>query len=295
MVTVSRRDPVRYSVRARVGALRSRCHARRPCPRPASLDLRRVPSAFPGGRTRVRCAHRSTPDQRARPEDQQLTIDVARFGADRARRVLVVLSGVHGVEGFLTSALQADALTRWAVALPPDVGVLFVHGVNPWGMAWWRRQNESNVDLNRNWRRDDGEPFENEAYEELHALACPDTPELPSIGDLASTAQALVDARGLAWVRDGITAGQYRHPDGLHYGGARIGPGHILSRRLRSGRGDDRKSRCDDRPEGGSDRERFARRASARNVFLDITGVRYEFRSRTAAGHLPRIMGVPAW
>jgi hypothetical protein len=173
--------------------------------------------------------------------------------------------------------------------------VLFVHGVNPWGMAWWRRQNESNVDLNRNWRRDDGEPFENEAYEELHALACPDTPELPSIGDLASTAQALVDARGLAWVRDGITAGQYRHPDGLHYGGARIGPGHILSRRLRSGRGDDRKSRCDDRPEGGSDRERFARRASARNVFLDITGVRYEFRSRTAAGHLPRTMGVPAW
>ena len=26
-----------------------------------------MPSAFPGGRTRVRCAHRSTPDQRARP------------------------------------------------------------------------------------------------------------------------------------------------------------------------------------------------------------------------------------
>jgi hypothetical protein len=34
-------------------------------------------------------------------------------------------------------------------------------------------------------------------------------------------AEALVAERGLPWVRDAITVGQYRHPDGLHYGGER--------------------------------------------------------------------------
>jgi hypothetical protein len=155
------------------------------------------------------------------PEGQELSIDVVQLGAARPQRALVVLSGVHGVEGFVNSVLQTDALTRWSGALPPETGVLLVHAVNPWGMACGRRQNESNVDLNRNWRRDDGVPFDNDAYDELHALACPDSPDLPTLDDLAATAQALVEARGLAWVRDAITAGQYRHPDGLHYGGTR--------------------------------------------------------------------------
>lgn len=156
------------------------------------------------------------------PDGQQLTIDVAQVGAARPERVLVVMSGVHGVEGFVTSTLQTDLLGRLdATSLEEGTAVLFVHAVNPWGMAWWRRQNEHNVDLNRNWRRDEMDPVHNEAYDELHALACPDGPTLPSVDDLLATAQALVAERGLAWVRDGITKGQYRHPDGLHFGGAR--------------------------------------------------------------------------
>ncbi len=156
------------------------------------------------------------------PEGQRLTIDTAWLGSDRPRRALVVLSGVHGVEGFIGSVLQTDLIARRRPDLiPRDVGVLLVHAVNPWGMAWWRRQNESNVDLNRNWRRDDGVPFDNDAYDEVHDLACPDTPDIPPVDQLLAKAQALVEARGLAWVRDGITAGQYRHADGLHYGGAR--------------------------------------------------------------------------
>jgi hypothetical protein len=156
------------------------------------------------------------------PHGQQLTIDVVRIGAVAPRRVLVVMSGVHGVEGFAGSLLQTDLLLRRrGAALPDDVGVLVVHAVNPWGMAWWRRQNESNVDLNRNWRRDDGVPFENLAYDELHHLACPDTPGLPSVDGMLALAQDLVAKRGLPWVRDGITRGQYRHADGLHFGGER--------------------------------------------------------------------------
>lgn len=156
------------------------------------------------------------------PTGEVLTIDLAVVGSPQARRALVVLSGVHGVEAFACSRAQCELLVHLgATRLPPDVRVVVVHGVNPWGMAWGRRQNEANVDLNRNWQRSVVEPVHNDAYDELHHLACPDTTELPSVDHLLEVAGRLVAEHGLDWVRAGLTAGQYRHPDGLHYGGER--------------------------------------------------------------------------
>ena len=131
------------------------------------------------------------------PEGQRLTIDVAQLGSSRPRRALAVLSGVHGVEGFVNSVLQTDLLGRLdPAALPDDTAVLMIHAVNPWGMAWWRRQNESNVDLNRNWRRDEIEPQHNDAYDEIHHLACPATADMPTIDTLLAAATDLVAERG---------------------------------------------------------------------------------------------------
>ena len=156
------------------------------------------------------------------PHDLELSIDIVALGAARPERALVVLSGVHGVEGFIGSTLQTDLLGRLDPSpWPAGMAVLLVHAVNPWGMAWWRRQNESNVDLNRNWRRSATAPIHNDAYDELHPLACPDSAALPRVEQLLATAQTLVAERGLVWVRDGITVGQYRHSDGLHFGGDR--------------------------------------------------------------------------
>lgn len=156
------------------------------------------------------------------PSGEELFIDVAHLGAQRPAAALLVLSGVHGVEGFVNSALETDLLDRLDPAsLPGDVAVVLVHAVNPWGMAWSRRQNESNVDLNRNWRRDLIDPVHNDAYDVVHPLACPDTPTLPSVDDLLVAAAEMIDRHGIDWVRDAITRGQYRHPDGLHYGGDR--------------------------------------------------------------------------
>jgi hypothetical protein len=144
-----------------------------------------------------------------------------------------VLCGVHGVEGFVTSAMVTGLLEREAShASSEGFALVLVHAVNPWGMAWGRRQNESNVDLNRNWRRDERTPPPNPAYDELHALACPDTDELPSVDALLAEAQLLVAERGLEWVRDGITAGQYSHPDGLHFGGDRTEESTAILERL---------------------------------------------------------------
>jgi predicted deacylase len=156
------------------------------------------------------------------PDGQQLAIDVVVIGSTRPDRGLVVLSGVHGVEGFVSSALQCDLIERLdPTTLPDGMSIVVVHAVNPWGMAWGRRQNESNVDLNRNWGRDDGEPQHNDPYDEVHALACPDTDGLPTIEQLFASAAPMVEEHGVDWVRDAITLGQYRHADGLHFGGDR--------------------------------------------------------------------------
>lgn len=156
------------------------------------------------------------------PFGQKLSIDVVSVGARSPRRALLVLSGVHGVEGFIGSALQCDLLSRLpAHGLPVDVAIVLVHAVNPWGMAHGRRQNESNVDLNRNWARNDGPPDQNDAYDEIHGIACPDTPSIPSADDLLAQVGPVLADHSVEWVRDAITRGQYRHPDGLHFGGER--------------------------------------------------------------------------
>src|SRR5262245_8050563 len=87
------------------------------------------------------------------PGNEELGIDIAWFGARRPRRVLLHSSGLHGVEGFAGSAIQLQLLDD-APALAGDAALVVVHILNPYGMAWLRRVNENNVDLNRNFRGD---------------------------------------------------------------------------------------------------------------------------------------------
>jgi Protein of unknown function (DUF2817) len=156
------------------------------------------------------------------PNGEALTIDVARLGAASARHVLLLISGVHGVEGFIGSAVQCAVLAQVDVPDHQHAAVVFVHAVNPWGMAWSRRQNEHNVDLNRNWGRSAmSDVPSNDAYAELHPIACPDAESLPDPNAMLERASELVAARGATWIRDAITRGQYSHRDGLHFGGDR--------------------------------------------------------------------------
>lgn len=188
-----------------------------------------LPLTYDECRTRFRLAaatagHQvhASPIAAAGPQGEELTIDAVMIGAQQPDRALVVLSGVHGVEGFITSQMQTDLISRLdPVALPDDAAVLLVHAVNPWGMAWGRRQNESNVDLNRNWRRSETEPLHNDAYDIVHPLACPDTDRLPDVDALLVEVRDLVATHGVDWLTRAITTGQFRHPDGLHYGGER--------------------------------------------------------------------------
>src|SRR3954470_21464543 len=85
------------------------------------------------------------------PLEEDLTIDIAWFGSKTPRRIFVHSSGLHGVEAFAGSAIQLQWLDEGIPAPPDETAIVLVHALNPWGMAWLRRFNENNVDLNRNF------------------------------------------------------------------------------------------------------------------------------------------------
>ena len=154
------------------------------------------------------------------PDDEPLFMDVAYFGLRDESKVIVVSSGTHGVEGFAGSGIQTRLLQEGiASRLPLNVGLMMIHGINPYGMAHWRRVNEDNVDLNRNFR-DHSTPYPNNpGYEALADVIAPasisfwnEVESWSSVGWLWATARE--DA-----VR-AVTEGQYSHPEGLFYGGS---------------------------------------------------------------------------
>src|ERR1700739_3656646 len=82
---------------------------------------------------------------------ETLAMDVVLQGPADASNMLVVISGVHGVEGFSGSAVQTGMLqldvSQRADALR-DTAVLYVHAINPFGFSHLRRVTQENVDLN---------------------------------------------------------------------------------------------------------------------------------------------------
>ena len=86
------------------------------------------------------------------PFSEQLIIDIAIVGSIKSEKIFLYTSGIHGVEGFAGSAIQLSVLDLISNETPFDThSIIFIHIINPYGMAWLRRVNENNVDLNRNF------------------------------------------------------------------------------------------------------------------------------------------------
>lgn len=161
---------------------------------------------------------KSLPYEGQGPAGESLSTEVAWIGDQNARKVVLLLSAVHGVEGFAGSGIQVDLLNRLVageVDLPGDVAVAMVHAVNPWGFAWCRRVDEQGIDINRNFVDFNRAP-ENPGYRALaDALIPPD-------GDWVA-AQAVLDAylaqHGQFLYEVAASGGQYEFPRGLFYGG----------------------------------------------------------------------------
>ena len=132
------------------------------------------------------------------------------------------MSGTHGIEGFCGSAAQIAFLRqRHSAKLPPDLRVLLIHGLNPYGFAALRRGTEENVDLNRNFVDFASELPQNDAYDALAAALCPGDWDGPQRAAADAVLMQYMQRHGLAAFQQAITGGQYRHATGLFYGGAK--------------------------------------------------------------------------
>ena len=166
-------------------------------------------------------------DARVRPslhprrgiEGEELFVDVAEVGPGDASDVVVVVSGTHGVEGYLGSALQRRHLASLAGGALDGPTIVFIHALNPFGFSWVRRVNEDNVDLNRNFV-DWALPLRaNPAYTELADILVP--------GDWSAATQertllellVKLEEVGMDRIQQVISGGQYAHPTGVFYGG----------------------------------------------------------------------------
>lgn len=156
--------------------------------------------------------------------EPDLTADIFTAEANQSKKnLLVLISGVHGIEGYAGSALQSYFCHECLHMLnPDDTGLMFIHGVNPWGMKHHMRFNEHNVDLNRSFLLNWSHKPENIRYAEMIELFQPSKPyggvfhrfsfnwkilksSLKKVGDKPKSVAFL---------------GQYQFPNGIYYGGA---------------------------------------------------------------------------
>ncbi|MCA9071699.1 MAG: DUF2817 domain-containing protein [Planctomycetaceae bacterium] len=153
------------------------------------------------------------------PRGETLTVDVALSPGDSTAPVLIVSSGLHGVEGLFGSAVQLAWLTHSAKRDDYPVRQVLIHSLNPYGFAWGRRVNETNVDLNRNFLPED-ETYSGcpEGYREFNSFLNPQKP--PSTWDpFTLKAIYLLARHGKAKLQQAIAVGQYDYPQGLFFGG----------------------------------------------------------------------------
>ena len=161
------------------------------------------------------------------PQDEQLGIDIVMIGSSDSSKWLLSSSGVHGVEGFAGSAIQLSILEQLE-NVPEDTALVFVHIINPYGMAWLRRVNESNVDLNRNMLLP-GESYSGEpaGYAALSPILNEESPPKKRDGFLRKAAW-IVFKNGWNNTKQAIAEGQFERPKCMQFGGEQMETSLVL-------------------------------------------------------------------
>lgn len=160
------------------------------------------------------------------PGGEALVTDTVWVGDFDADRVLVLIAGTHGIEGFAGSAVEIDLLRLLIdakMAVPKHAAVLMIHALTPWGYAWQRRCDADGVDLNRN-AVDFAKPLpENSEYQRLRPAL------FMANAEQRRKAFAEFGQRyGRAALDKAISGGQYLDPTGPFYGGKAPAHGRLV-------------------------------------------------------------------
>ena len=154
------------------------------------------------------------------PRGETLTVDATWVGPKDAQRVILSVSGIHGVEGFCGSGCQVSWLSSLKEnALPENTAALIIHMINPFGAAWQCVETHENIDLNRNFVDFSKTLPVNILYSKLHlALTCPD--RTGSKKEKAKQAQEdFIKENGFDNFVQAVAGGQYQYKNGFNFGG----------------------------------------------------------------------------
>ena len=163
-------------------------------------------------------------------KDPDLTIDYCYVPAQKKfKRLLILSSAVHGIEGYVGRAVQQMFMKELIGSVNlTDTGVLFIHGINPYGFKYNRRVSENNVDLNRNCSKGNRlYKSVNAGYSDLYGMLNPTGKvSLTSVGNMFFQINAIrkIVQYSMKTLRQAILQGQYQYQEGLWFGGNALEP-----------------------------------------------------------------------
>ena len=152
--------------------------------------------------------------------DEKVGIDIAYRKQEGNEKLIVVSTGLHGIEGYVGNALVDVFFKEFFASLKSDV--YLIHGINPIGMLNYRRVNENNVDLNRNFIEDISKnSYHNQSYQELDKLLNPSAFTSMSNFNLNfyfGLIKAIMIKKPAA-LKEAVLKGQYHNEAGIFFGG----------------------------------------------------------------------------
>lgn len=162
--------------------------------------------------------------------NDDLTVDILYSPSRKNKKNMIIISsGVHGVEGYTGSAVQRMIMEEFITdETLASTGVLFIHSMNPYGFKYNRRVTENNVDMNRNSSSDSGlYKTINTGYPAVNDLINPEGPvNTGSIGNIFFEFRSIkkIISASMPVLRQAILQGQYKYPKGVYFGGSEPEP-----------------------------------------------------------------------
>jgi hypothetical protein len=150
------------------------------------------------------------------PQGEELYMDFGIIGPEDAEVGLVLVSGTHGPEGLCGSGSQTGFLNSGMIDQLADIRIVLLHAHNPYGFAWWRRTNEDNIDLNRNYCDFSQEHATHPGYNVLRPIM---VPENWDAGKVKAGLDAYEQEHGKLGLLAAMVSGQGHDPQGMFYRG----------------------------------------------------------------------------